>query len=98
MALSRSALLLTSVLPFSLPSGFLSAAVSPSVPILSNVSSAVSQTFANISWTPGGGRTRFYVAHMKNRKLFCSLLPAPPFLVDVGENGGRLLRPDAFTP
>lgn len=79
MPLIRSALLLTPALPFSLLSGLLSPAVSPSVPILSNVSSAISETFANISWTPGGGHAHFYVAYMKNRKLFCSLLPSPLF-------------------
>ncbi|XP_021178312.2 neural cell adhesion molecule L1-like protein isoform X11 [Fundulus heteroclitus] len=35
---------------------------------LLNVSSAVNGSFVNISWTPGGQHTEFYVAYMNNRE------------------------------
>ncbi|XP_048462699.1 neural cell adhesion molecule L1-like protein [Rhincodon typus] len=40
------------------------------VPVLLNVSSSVSATYANISWIPGMGHaaSEFYVAYMNNRK------------------------------
>lgn len=34
-----------------------------------NVSSSVSDSFANISWISGGEHTEFYIAYMNNRKL-----------------------------
>lgn len=43
--------------------------ISPSVSALLNVSSAVSDSFANISWIYGGEHTEFYIAYMNNRKL-----------------------------
>ena len=41
----------------------------PSVAALLNVSSAVSDSSANISWISGGEHTEFYIAYMNNRKL-----------------------------
>ncbi|XP_042263546.1 neural cell adhesion molecule L1-like protein isoform X2 [Thunnus maccoyii] len=38
------------------------------IPALLNVSSAVSDSFANISWISGGERTEFYIAYMNNRE------------------------------
>ncbi|XP_030275353.1 neural cell adhesion molecule L1-like protein isoform X5 [Sparus aurata] len=38
------------------------------VPVLLNVSSAVSDRFANISWISGGEHTEFYIAYMKKRE------------------------------
>ncbi|XP_023280474.1 neural cell adhesion molecule L1-like protein isoform X4 [Seriola lalandi dorsalis] len=38
------------------------------VSALSNVSSAVSDSFANISWISGGGHAEFYIAYMNNRE------------------------------
>ncbi|XP_069793065.1 neural cell adhesion molecule L1-like protein isoform X3 [Narcine bancroftii] len=40
------------------------------VPVLLNISSSVSATYANISWIPGMGHaaSEFYVAYMNNRK------------------------------
>ncbi|XP_043933936.1 neural cell adhesion molecule L1-like protein isoform X3 [Protopterus annectens] len=40
------------------------------VPVLLNITSSVSDTSANISWTPGMGKTdlEFYIAYMKTRK------------------------------
>ncbi|XP_044024464.1 neural cell adhesion molecule L1-like protein isoform X4 [Siniperca chuatsi] len=40
------------------------------VPALLNVSSAVSDNFANISWICGGEHTEFYIAYMNNREGF----------------------------
>ncbi|XP_047439090.1 neural cell adhesion molecule L1-like protein isoform X3 [Mugil cephalus] len=38
------------------------------VPALLNVSSAVSDSFANISWMSGGAHTEFFIAYMNNRE------------------------------
>ncbi|XP_059800891.1 neural cell adhesion molecule L1-like protein [Hypanus sabinus] len=44
--------------------------VTEGVPVLLNISSSVSATYANISWIPGMGHaaSEFYVAYMNNRK------------------------------
>uniref|UniRef100_A0A8C4ID35 Neural cell adhesion molecule L1-like protein n=1 Tax=Dicentrarchus labrax TaxID=13489 RepID=A0A8C4ID35_DICLA len=39
------------------------------IPALLNVHSAVSDSFANISWISGGEHREFYIAYMNNRKL-----------------------------
>uniref|UniRef100_A0AAQ5XY75 Neural cell adhesion molecule L1 n=1 Tax=Amphiprion ocellaris TaxID=80972 RepID=A0AAQ5XY75_AMPOC len=39
------------------------------IPVLLNVSSAVSDSSANISWISGGEHTQFYIAYMNHRKL-----------------------------
>ncbi|XP_078270602.1 neural cell adhesion molecule L1-like protein isoform X1 [Rhinoraja longicauda] len=44
--------------------------ITEGVPVLLNISSSVSATYANISWIPGMGHaaSEFYVAYMNNRK------------------------------
>uniref|UniRef100_A0A671YXJ2 Cell adhesion molecule L1-like b n=1 Tax=Sparus aurata TaxID=8175 RepID=A0A671YXJ2_SPAAU len=59
-----------------------SSLISPSVPVLLNVSSAVSDRFANISWISGGEHTEFYIAYMKKRKLICFAVRLSDFMLN----------------
>uniref|UniRef100_A0A8D3D805 Neural cell adhesion molecule L1-like protein n=1 Tax=Scophthalmus maximus TaxID=52904 RepID=A0A8D3D805_SCOMX len=50
------------------PSTRKSPVTKPTLSALLNVSSAVSDSFANISWIYGGEHTEFYIAYMNNRE------------------------------